>query len=61
MLIRLSFNQQVSKDAEQGKPTPASYKYIADQLKQHPEQRYISINQCVEQVRGGSGVYIFVC
>lgn len=36
------------------------FKYIGNQLKQHPEQRCVSQNQCIEQVRQGSSVYIFV-
>lgn len=39
---------------------PAVYKVIGENLERHPEQRCASTDQCVEQVRGGSSVYIFV-
>lgn len=51
----------MSKDIAEGKPIAAALKHIANQLKDHPEQRCGTVQKCVEEVRGGSSVYIFVC
>ena len=42
-----------------GKPN-GIFKFIGEELSLHPEQRCTSTDKCLDQVRQGSSVYIFV-
>jgi len=35
-------------------------KFLGEELKRHPEMRFQTTQQCLDQVRKGSSVYIFV-
>ena len=54
-------SEEEAKDIAEGKPTVAAWKHVANQLKDHPRQKCDKIEQCIEQVRAGSSVYILVC
>ena len=36
------------------------FKFIGEELKRHPEQRCTSTDHCLDRVRTGSSVYIYV-
>jgi len=41
-------------------PDAGILKFLGEELMRHPELRFPTSQQCVEKVRGGSSVYIFV-
>jgi hypothetical protein len=41
-------------------PDAGILKFLGQELKHHPELRFPTSQQCIDQVRKGSSVYIFV-